>query len=56
MVSEFPVRCSNERDLNHSSMNCASVHRKMGTHISKVYVLCIITVSSRLNTSLPGKA
>jgi hypothetical protein len=25
--------------LNICSMNCASIHRKMGTHISKVYVL-----------------
>jgi hypothetical protein len=46
MVSEFPVWCNNERDLNHFSMNCASVHRKMGTHISKVYVFDIITVSA----------
>src|ERR1700691_1877010 len=29
--------------LNPCSVNCASIHRKMGTHISKVYVLRNLT-------------
>lgn len=38
------------------SVNCASVHRKIGTHISKVYVYSTGDAYAHTDTESPGKA
>ena len=42
--------------LNRSSVRCASIHRKIGTHVTKVYVLLSVFYYRRLLLHLNRKS